>query len=150
MTKIEKLISLHQREYKEVLREYNEIYTRSNAADCDAEKDLLAEELTFIASVLCILQETDVLDESFLEKQVPYRQGSCGCKSLEISNLQLRQREPHNHTQSTNHKVLLLGLYPITLNFSALQQRLVTLPLLLELCQNVTLRLQVTTLYLEN
>ena len=68
MTKIEKLISLHQREYREVLRGYDEIYTRSNAADCDAEKDVLAEELTFIASVLCILQETDVLDESFLEK----------------------------------------------------------------------------------
>ena len=60
MTKIEQLISLHQREYREVLQGYN-------AADCDA-KDLLAEELTFIASVLCILQETDVLDESFLEK----------------------------------------------------------------------------------
>ena len=68
MTKIEQLISLHQREYREVLRGYDEIYTRSNAADCDAEKDLLAEELTFIASVLCILQETDVLDDSFLKK----------------------------------------------------------------------------------
>ena len=68
MTKIEQLISLHQREYREVLREYNEIYTRQNSADCDAEKDLLAEELTFIASVLCILQETDELDESFLEQ----------------------------------------------------------------------------------
>ena len=68
MTKIEQLIALHQREYKEVLRGYDEIYTRQNAADCDAEKDLLAEELTFIASVLCILQETDVLDESFLDK----------------------------------------------------------------------------------
>ena len=68
MTKIEQLISLHQREYREVLREYNEIYTRQNSADCDAEKDILAEELTFIASVLCILQETDELDESFLEQ----------------------------------------------------------------------------------
>ena len=61
MTKIEQLISLHQREYKEV---HDEIDTRSNAA----EKDLLAEELTFIASVLCILQSTDELDESFLNK----------------------------------------------------------------------------------
>lgn len=68
MTKIELLISLHQREYKEVLRGCDEIYTRPTSADCDAEKDLLAEELTFIASVLCILQETDVLDESFLDK----------------------------------------------------------------------------------
>ena len=68
MTKTEQLISLHQREYKEVLRGYDEIFTRSNAADCDAEKDVLAEELTFIASALCILQETDVLDESFLDK----------------------------------------------------------------------------------
>ena len=68
MTKIEKLIYLHQREYREVLRGYDEIFTRPNVADCDAEKDLLAEELTFIASVLCILQDTDVLDESFLEK----------------------------------------------------------------------------------
>ena len=68
MTKIEQLISLHQREYREVLRGYVEIFTRPNSADCDAEKDLLAEELTFIASILCILQETDVLDESFLEK----------------------------------------------------------------------------------
>ena len=68
MTKTEQLISLHQREYKEVLRGYDEIFTRSNAADCDAEKDVLAEELTFIASILCILQETDVLDESFLDK----------------------------------------------------------------------------------
>ena len=61
MTKIEQLIALHQREYREVLRGYNETYT-------DAERDVLAEELTFIASVLCILQETDVLDESFLDK----------------------------------------------------------------------------------
>ena len=68
MTKTEQLISLHQREYREVLRGYDEIFTRSNAADCDAEKDLLAEELTFIASILCILQETDELDESFLEQ----------------------------------------------------------------------------------
>ena len=68
MTKIEQLISLHQREYKEVLRGYDEIYSRPSFADCDAEKDVLAEELTFIASVLCILQETDVLDESFLDK----------------------------------------------------------------------------------
>ena len=66
MTKIEQLISLHQREYREVLRYYDEIYTRPNSADAD--KDLLGEELTFIASMLCILQETDVLDESFLEK----------------------------------------------------------------------------------
>ena len=68
MTKTEQLISLHQREYKEVLRGYDEIYNRPNAADCDAEKDVLAEELIFIASILCILQETDVLDESFLDK----------------------------------------------------------------------------------
>ena len=68
MTKTEQLISLHQREYKEVLRGYDEIFTRPNHADCDAEKYLLAEELIFIASILCILQETDVLDESFLDK----------------------------------------------------------------------------------
>ena len=68
MTKIEQLISLHQREYREVLRGYDEIFTRPNSVDCDAEKDLLVEELTFIASVLCILQSTDVLDESFLDK----------------------------------------------------------------------------------
>ena len=67
MTKLEQLISIHQREYREVLREYNEICTRQNFADC-AAKDLLAEELTFISSVLCILQETDALDESFLDK----------------------------------------------------------------------------------
>ena len=68
MFKIERLISLHQREYKAVLRGIDEIYTRPNSADCDAEKDVLAEELIFIATALCILQETDVLDESFLDK----------------------------------------------------------------------------------
>ena len=68
MTKIEQLISLHQREYREVLRGYNELFTRPSCADCDAEKDLLGEELTFIASILCILQSTDVLDDSFLKQ----------------------------------------------------------------------------------